>query len=195
VTVVMGLDQHRAQTLPVSSVLRDCSPRLVFRAAGARDAEELGQAVAEGFESYRAFAPAGWTPRPAFRETELLRGLIGSEGFWCLLALADGVLAGHVAFLPATRGWRAVEDPTLAHLRQLFLTPDSWGTGLARTLHARAIQAAHQRGFSAIRLFTPAGQARARRFYEREGWAVDGEPFCDPGFGPLELVSYRRPLR
>ncbi|GEM_PF-159846 len=169
---------------------------LVFRAAVPHDAEWLGLAVAEGFQSYLPFAQAGWTPRPASTETEPLRALLDSEDFWCLLAwAADIVLAGHIAFLPATRAWRAVEDPELAHLRQLFLAPDFWGTGLARTLHTRAIEAARQRGFTAMRLFTPVGQARARRFYEREGWTVDGEPFSDPGFGGLELISYRRSVR
>jgi hypothetical protein len=61
-------------------------------------------------------------------------------------------------------------------------------------LHTRALHAARERGFTAIRLFTPTGQARARRFYEREGWTVNGEPFCDPGFG-LQLVEYHRSLR
>jgi GrpB-like predicted nucleotidyltransferase (UPF0157 family)/GNAT superfamily N-acetyltransferase len=169
---------------------------LVFRAAGPHDVEWLGRAVAEGFQSYRPFAPAGWTPRTASAETEPLRALLDREDFWCLLAwAADIVLAGHVAFLPATEAWRAEEDPALAHLRQLFLAPDFWGTGLARTLHTRAIEAARQRGFTAMRLFTPTGQARARSFYEREGWTVDGEPFCDPGFGGLELITYRRSLR
>lgn len=106
---------------------------------------------------------------------------------------AQRVLAGHVGFLPAIRAWRAVGDSDLAHLRQLFLAPDYWGTGLARMLHIRALHAACERGFTAIRLFTPTGQARARRFYEREGWTVNGEPFCDPGFG-LQLIAYRRSL-
>ncbi|MFI4992707.1 MAG: GNAT family N-acetyltransferase [Solirubrobacterales bacterium] len=179
----------------MSSPERHSAPAgLVFRAAGAGDAGQLGRAVAEGFESYLPFAPAGWTPRPASAETGLLRALLGDEDFWCLLAWADGVLAGHIAFLPATQAWKAVDDPALAHLRQLFLTPGFWGTGLARTLHAQAMQAARQRGFTAMRLFTPAGQARARRFYEREGWTADGEPFCAPDFGPLALISYRRAL-
>jgi hypothetical protein len=60
-------------------------------------------------------------------------------------------------------------------------------------LHARALDEAAHRGFTAMRLFTPAGQARARRFYEREGWKVAGEPFDDSEFG-LALVEYRREL-
>jgi GNAT superfamily N-acetyltransferase len=172
----------------------DSVSELAFRAVDAGDAERLGRAVAEGFQSYLPFAPDGWTPRTAADETEQVRPLLDSDDFWCLLALADSVLAGHVAFLPAIRAWRAVEDPTLAHLRQLFLAPDYWGTSLAHVLHAHAMQAARQRGFTAMRLFTPTGQARARGFYEREGWTVDGEPFCDPGFG-LQIISYRRSLR
>jgi GNAT superfamily N-acetyltransferase len=172
------------------------SPGLQLRTSVPSDAERLGRAVAAGFQGYRAFAPDGWTPRPVGAEIEQVRPLLDSEDFWCLLAIgARDMLAGHVAFLTANRAWRAPEDadPGLAHLRQLFVAPGFWGTGLARTLHARAVQAACRRGFTAIRLFTPIGQARARRFYEREGWTAHGESFCDPGFG-LRLIEYRRPL-
>jgi GrpB-like predicted nucleotidyltransferase (UPF0157 family)/GNAT superfamily N-acetyltransferase len=189
----------------------DPASELVLRAATVSDAEQLGRGVAEGFQSYLPFAPPGWTPRPASEEVEQVRALLDGDDFWCLLAWVEHarteraraeqaervgterVLAGHVAFLSAARAWRAVEDPTLAHLRQLFLAPDHWGTGLARRLHGHAMAAAGERGFTAMRLFTPTGQARARRFYEREGWRVDGEPFCDPGFG-LQLIAYRRSL-
>jgi GNAT superfamily N-acetyltransferase len=169
---------------------------LELRAAVPADAERLGRAVAEGFQGYLAFAPDSWTPRSACAEIEQVRSLLDSEDFWCLLAIgAQDVLAGHVAFLAANRAWRAPQDadPRLAHLRQLFLAPHFWGTGLARTLHARAVHAGRRRGFTAMRLFTPVGQARARRFYEREDWTVHGESFRDPGFG-LQLIEYRRPL-
>jgi hypothetical protein len=42
-----------------------------------------------------------------------------------------------------------------------------------------------------MRLFTAAGQARARRFYEREGWAAPEPPRPDPAFG-MDTVEYRR---
>ncbi len=191
-------EQATSEDTPARAIASSAS-ELVFRAATVSDAEQLGQAIAEGFQSYLSFAPAGWTPRSSSDETELVRGLLERDDFCCLLAWAERagaerVLAGHVAFLPASRAWREVEDPDLAHLRQLFLAPDFWGAGLARTLHTRALRAARGRGFTAMRLFTPTGQARARRFYEREGWTVNGEPFCDPGFG-LQLVEYRRSLR
>jgi hypothetical protein len=53
--------------------------------------------------------------------------------------------------------------------------------------------AAIARGFTAMRLFTPADQARARRFYEREGWTVAGAPFTHEDLH-LSMVEYRRVL-
>jgi GNAT superfamily N-acetyltransferase len=93
-----------------------------------------------------------------------------------------------------------------AHLRSLLGDPrvwcllaevdrhgSHWGSGLARELHAAAVEAARERGFRAIRLFTPSAHARARRFYEREGWAAVGEEFHDPA-PDLVLLEYRLTL-
>jgi len=74
----------------------------------------------------------------------------------------------------------------------MFARPAHWGTGLAPDLLARAVVAARERGFTAMRLFTPAGQARARRFYEREGWSLVRE-FDDDRLG-LRVAEYRREL-
>jgi GNAT superfamily N-acetyltransferase len=165
-----------------------------FRRAVAGDAPSMSDVSAEGFDTYRSFAPAGWSP-PSFQaETELLRGLLADDSTWYLLAEADGVVVGLVGFIPAARAHRAVEDATLAHFRQLFVRPAHWGRGVAARLHAAAIDEAAARGFAAMRLFTPAGQARARRFYEREGWTLSGEPAFDERIG-FEVAEYRYALR
>ena len=44
-----------------------------------------------------------------------------------------------------------------------------------------------------MRLHTPAGNLRARAFYEREGWRTDGVAIPEPMLG-LDLVEYRRDL-
>jgi GNAT superfamily N-acetyltransferase len=61
---------------------------------------------------------------------------------------------------------------------------------MATALHAAVVREARERGFTAMRLFTPAAQARARRFYEREGWTVLGDASDAPEFG-MPLVEYR----
>ena len=82
------------------------------------------------------------------------------------------------------------EDPGLAHLSHLFVVGAQQGTGLAARLLALAVGEARSAGFTGIRLFTPADHARARRFYEREGWAPHGERFFEEAIG-LDLVEYR----
>jgi GNAT superfamily N-acetyltransferase len=177
----------------VPSAHSSVPPPLPFRAATASDAERLARAVVEELEGYRSFAPEGWAPPPVAIEVAHLRGLLGDERVWCLLAEAEGDVVGQITFLPAARAVHSVGNPRLAHLRNLFVRRDRWGTGLASALHAAGVEEARERGFSHMRLFTPAGQARARRFYEREGWMAVGDAFHDPGPN-LALVEYRRAL-
>jgi GNAT superfamily N-acetyltransferase len=165
-----------------------------FRAPVAGDVEQMVAVTVAGFDTYRAFAPEGWEPPSTADEIERLEGLLGEDHVWYLVAEHDGELVGHVGFLAADRlSFAPVDDPRLAHVRQLFVVPAHWGTGLARRLHAAAIDEARARGFTALRLFTPAGQERARRFYEREGWELTVAPFFDGRIG-FDIVEYRHAL-
>jgi GNAT superfamily N-acetyltransferase len=106
----------------------------------------------------------------------------------------DGVPAGHVGITHANERERAhVQIPGRAHLWMLFVRPSWWGTGLATRLHALGLEESLRQGYRTIRLYTPAGQARARAFYAREGWTLAGRPFDEPLLG-LQLVEYRREL-
>jgi GNAT superfamily N-acetyltransferase len=78
------------------------------------------------------------------------------------------------------------------HFQRLFVAPRAWGSGLARELMTLAKQRMERDDFLVARLFTPAAQARARRFYEREGW-TGGEAWDDPEFG-MPIVRYTREL-
>ena len=164
-----------------------------LRPAGPRDAEQVTTVAYEGFEGYRSFAPPGWEPPDPREELERVRRHLGSAEVWCLIAEQDGRPAGHVGFMPARLHVNSSDEPGLAHFWQLFVRPPWWGTGLATALHTHAIREAEARGFTALRLFTPAAQARARRFYEREGWTAAGEPSAAPEFG-MPLVEYRRAI-
>ena len=118
---------------------------------------------------------------------------LGRREVWCLLAESEARVAGYVAFLPAADSLRPIDDPSLAHFWMLFVRSPWWGSGLAARLHAEACAAAAGRGFAAMRLFTPAQQPRARRFYEREGWTLSQPPQDDAQLG-LAIVEYRKTL-
>jgi GNAT superfamily N-acetyltransferase len=163
-----------------------------FRRAVAADAERMLAVTTEGFATYRSFAPESWSPPSAAEELERLQRLLPDPDVWYLVAEDDGALVGHVGFLPSARSQSGSDHPLLAHFRQLFVRIDHWGTGLAARLHAAALAEARARGFTVMRLFTPAAQARARRFYEREGWMVAESDTS--GLNGLEIVEYRRSL-
>jgi predicted N-acetyltransferase YhbS len=164
-----------------------------LRPARRADIAAIARLNLEGFESYGSFAPPGWEPPPQEDEIDWLGRHLFDPAVWCLLAEDAHGAAGHVAFMPAALARRSSNEAGLAHLWLLFVRTSHWGSGLASELHARALEEAARRGFTAMRLFTPTGQARARRFYERERWKLAGEPFDDAEIG-LELVEYRRAL-
>jgi ribosomal protein S18 acetylase RimI-like enzyme len=167
---------------------------LVLRPATVGDAAALAAVLVEGFESYRSFAPEDWRGAPPVRDVAHdLAARLETPPVWCLMAEQGSQVAGYVSLLPARDTRRPVDDPGLAHLWMLFVRAPWWGSGLASRLHAAACDAAQARGFTAMRLFTPAEQARARRFYEREGWTLADGPHVDRELG-LSIVEYRRPL-
>ena len=159
--------------------------RAQLRRAVLGDESGIAGLVTEGFAGYVEFAPAGWTP--IVEPPDKARTSLEDPTAWGMVAEEDGEMVG-VAFWTV-----AANEPDMAHLRYLFVRPSHWGTGLAAELHARALAAARERGWPRIRLITPAGQARARRFYEREGWRAASEPFLEPLIG-FDVVEYRRDL-
>jgi GNAT superfamily N-acetyltransferase len=148
---------------------------LSFRSGTPADAATMAATVGIGFDGYRAFAPAGWEP-PAFAvEAAAIRSRMVGEDAWALMAF-DG------------------DDPApgTVYLWQLFVRPAHWGTGLADHLHEAFLAQSRWRGYERGRLKTPLAQARARRFYERNGWQTDGLAVLDDTLG-LELLVYTRP--
>jgi len=164
-----------------------------LRLATQADAERLAANVHEGFASYREFAPPGWEPPSADGELALMDAALRSDDVWVMLAEVEGQLAGHVAIRSAESAPRGSREPGLAHFWQLFVKPAWQGSGVALELHDEALREAGERGFTTIRLYAAEGQARARRFYEREGWVAQGPPSELPGFR-MPVVEYRRPI-
>ena len=157
------------------------------RPAAPGDAAAMAETVRIGFDGYRAFGGPGWLPPDALAPDEIARLRVRLElpGTWAVVAEEDGRAAGHAGFFP---------QPGVAgsaHLWQLFVRPPWWGSGLAADLLDRAVEAARAEGYARMRLFTPRDQARARAFYEREGFAWTGwEAYEEPL--RLVLVEYAR---
>ncbi len=80
-------------------------------------------------------------------------------------------------------------------LYAIYALPTEWGGGVGRELHAAALAALRDAGFRDAALWVLEDNPRARRFYEREGWALDGGRMDAEilGVGVTE-VRYRREL-
>ena len=166
-------------------------PAATLRRATAADAEALARGAVDGVADYGAFAPPGWNG-PAYEpELEYTRVVLADPAYHCIVAEIGGRVVGQVTVVPAARAARPVEELGLGHLRNLYVDRSQWGSGLATALMRAALEDAQTRGFGQLRLFVAEGQARARRFYEREGWRAAGEPYFDPLPG-LSMVEYRR---
>ena len=92
-----------------------------------------------------------------------------------LVAERDGVPVGLAA---VERCW----------LHGLYVVPEEWGSGVAAELHDAVLELL--RDCPEIRLWTLEANHRARRFYERRGWRLNGETRVVP-FPPNPLdVGY-----
>jgi GNAT superfamily N-acetyltransferase len=60
-------------------------------------------------------------------------------------------------------------------LRGLYVEPAAQGAGLGAELHDHALEELRRRGVGAATLWVFEANGHARGFYERRGWAVDGE--------------------
>jgi GNAT superfamily N-acetyltransferase len=158
-----------------------------LRPATPADADVMSETLQIGFDGYRAFAPPGWHPPDARSVPEIarVRARLAEPSTWAMIAESGGLVAGHAGYVP---------QPGVAgsaHLWQLFVRPPWWGTGIAGALLREAVAAAVAEGYRRMRLFTPRDQARARAFYEREGFAHSGWEAFEETIG-LVLVEYAR---
>lgn len=172
----------------------DPAGELVMRVAGPDDAPTITQILAEAFEGYRAWAPPEWSPPLRVgEEAPRLAAALSRPGVWCLMAVAEGRAAGHVALAPFTMVQPLPPPTGTVNLWQLFVRPPWQGRGVAAELMRAAVAEGQRRGFERMRLWTPQGAARAHRFYEREGWTRTGRPRDDTPLG-LPVVQYARGL-
>ncbi|MBW8907154.1 MAG: GNAT family N-acetyltransferase [Betaproteobacteria bacterium] len=102
----------------------------------------------------------------------------------------DRALVGFCSYGPT----RDDESPDLAEIYALNVHPDRWSQGAGRALCEHAYREAATRGHTLVSLWVMSGNARARRFYERLGYAVDGASRSNSQLigRPFDEVRYRK---
>lgn len=82
-----------------------------------------------------------------------------------------------------------------AELCALHVDPDAWGRGVGHALIERARADLAAAGVTEAHVWVLVGNARAERFYQRDGWTTDGRRRSDTVWGAaVDELAYRRRL-
>jgi GNAT superfamily N-acetyltransferase len=82
----------------------------------------------------------------------------------------------------------------VAELYALYVHPAWWSTGTGRALMDRVLAKVSGAGYQSITLWVLEDNARARRFYERAGFAPDDARHVLDDLGGVTEIRYRREL-
>jgi GNAT superfamily N-acetyltransferase len=106
------------------------------------------------------------------------------------VAEADGQVVAFADVLPSRDD---DADDTTGEVPMIYALPRAWGSGAGRELMAAAVEGLRGAGFRSVTLWVLDSNGRARRFYERAGFAPDGAAKSDTMAGaPITEVRYRR---
>jgi GNAT superfamily N-acetyltransferase len=103
-----------------------------------------------------------------------------------LASVGSGTSPG--ALSPAGRAGETGE------LYSLYVAPARWSTGAGRALTDAALDGLRAVGYRRVVLWTLTENARARRFYDKAGFAPDGATNILAGLGRVEELRYARDL-
>jgi GNAT superfamily N-acetyltransferase len=154
-------------------------------------ADDAGALAAVNVASWRA-AYAGIMPDAYLdalsveQRTASWARAIANPALRCLVAEThDGRVVGY-----ATVGPDPEDDGPHGMLLMMYTLPDQWGGGAGPALMAASREALRGMCYAEAALWVLEANARARRFYERDGWREDGAR-RDDDYGGVTLSALR----
>jgi GNAT superfamily N-acetyltransferase len=144
-----------------------CPPGVTIRRAVPEDAEALAHLHIDVWDdAYTGLMPQGILDDRRVKVAERVarwRGILGQDPDVFLAESEDGL----IGFASVGRGEDNDVDTDL-ELKSLYVRATWWGTGVGYALFETAL------GDRAAYLWVLAGNTRAIRFYERQGFRLDG---------------------
>ncbi len=125
------------------------------------------------------------------REAQWVWTLTGSTNKTAV-AERDGKIVGFVSYGPAHDD--DCDPELVAEIIAIYVDPDSWGNQIGTMLYEFAADDLSGQSFVVVTLWVLEANARARRFYERRGFELDGKTSTNSLGPPLQVVGYRREL-
>jgi RimJ/RimL family protein N-acetyltransferase len=151
-----------------------------------RPATTIADADAMARVHCASFTAAYGRERDPLRTQEIWRASLDDSAVWQFAAVDGDEIVGVLSVGPARDG------SGVGELMVIYVHPDWWGTAAGQLLIERAHEVLAEQFDEAV-LTVLADNPRARRFYERNGWSLDGTT-TEPHFGgePTEVARYRK---
>jgi GNAT superfamily N-acetyltransferase len=166
----------------------------LIRAATVDDATGIAEVLVASWRSaYRGLLPQELLDglNVERRAAQWRRDIQNQASAVYVAADPPGRLGGFIAVGPSQDQDAA---GTVGALFAVYLTPRLWSRGIGGRLYAAGIAALAAR-FEEATLWVLDSNARARAFYERHGWQLDGAVKRETFDGiDVGVVRYRRPL-
>lgn len=169
----------------------------IIREATPLDAEGIARARVEGWQAaYRGIVPDAFLDEMSVEaDLERMKGWSWeSETVPQWVCEVGGQVVGWACMLMPARDASLGDD--VAEIAACYVRPAFWGRGLGRLLMTTALEAARSIEKSAVVLWVFADNARAQRFYRRQGFTLDGARRAEsqvPGV-TLDVVRMQRVL-
>lgn len=159
------------------------SPTPAIRAATPADAEAIARVHVHAWRwAYRDLLPPDYLEALSAHErtARWRRWLEERRERRLAVFVAEEQTGQVVGFVSAGPARDADAGPTTGEVYAIYLEERAAGTGVGRALFERAEGELSARRFTSATLWVLAANERARRFYERAGWAVDGHEKHEP---------------
>ena len=163
----------------------------MIRPATVDDAEQIAHVHVRSWQdAYAHVFPAERLSKLSVEERAgLWRRWLPDERLATFVAETDGRVVGFVNVGPNP-------DDVDGELFSIYVDPDSWGTGVGRSLIERGEAWLRAHGYDEAILWVLDDNPRARRFYEAAGWSFDGGTRTGEHLGVSTLeVRYRKRLQ
>jgi GNAT superfamily N-acetyltransferase len=169
---------------------------MVIRVATIADAHDIAEVhVASWRAAYRGLMPDSVLDGLSVpKRTEIWQRIMAEQKFQLLVAEHDDRIVGFVNFGSA-RDPDAVPGLT-GEILAIYVDPNRWHEGTGQGLLEAALSKLKSAGFNEAMLWVLDSNSRARFFYERAGFSVDGATQSEVvgDNAKIQEVRYRRPL-
>jgi GNAT superfamily N-acetyltransferase len=162
------------------------------RLATAADVQQIAELQVEAWqEAYRGLLPAAFLSQqdPQQRAQQWASSL-GNASYSLLVAVSGVRVYGFCALTPSRD---PDPEPNTGEVAAIYVHPLAWRKGYGRGLLEAAVRIAREKGYVRITLWVLDTNDMARRFYEANGFRVDGHTKNEPvQGGSLPHVRYVR---